>query len=58
MRCPKCGDFGPFSIRAEATFVVHDDGTDTEYSDVDWTDESHIRCIACNHDGKVEDFRS
>ena len=43
MRCPNCGSEGPFRIRAEATFLVYDDGTD-EYEWVDWDEDSWCMC--------------
>ena len=57
MCCPKCKSEGPFAIQAQAEFVVSDDGTG-EYSDVDWDDDSHTRCLACKHRGQVKNFRA
>jgi hypothetical protein len=56
MSCPRCVSFGPFTIRAEATFTVTDDGTD-DYSDVDWTDDANCVCCQCNFGGTVKDFK-
>ncbi len=39
MRCPKCGSEGPFRIRAEASFLLHDDGAD-EFWEMDWDGNS------------------
>jgi len=54
--CPNCKSLGPFSIVAQAVFVVTDDGTE-EYSEVEWSDQSHIRCVDCNRDGTVGEFK-
>ncbi len=58
MRCPNpdCGSYGPFQIRAEASFTVADDGTD-DYEDVEWSDESWCRCIECQHCATVKDCK-
>jgi len=57
MACPYCGSFGPFSIRAECTVEVTDDGTgDTK--DFEWGEHSHICCCACNQQGTVAEFTS
>lgn len=56
MKCPKCWSEGPFSIRAEATFVVTDHGTDDVCQDVEWSDTSHCSCHNCGHDGSVGSF--
>lgn len=56
-KCPQCGSEGPFSIRAEANFLVTDDGTE-EYSDVDWYDTSYCRCVECQYSACVENFQA
>lgn len=55
-RCPDCKSEGPFSIRASATFVVSDDGTDS-YSDVEWNGDDSCRCMQCQWSGEVSDFQ-
>jgi len=55
--CPKCESEGPFNIRVSTMICVHDDGTDNEYRDLDWGDDSEIICRDCGHRGTVEEFR-
>lgn len=58
MRCPnpKCRSEGPFRIRAEATFIVDDDGTD-DYESVEWFDSSTCSCSECEYSATVSDFQ-
>jgi len=56
--CPKCESEGPFNIRVSTMICVHDDGTDNEYGDLDWGDDSEIICNDCGHRGIVKEFRS
>jgi len=57
MRCPNpdCGSEGPFEIRAEANFIVSDDGTG-DYSDVCWEEDSSCSCTECRFSGMIKDF--
>jgi len=56
--CPKCESEGPFNISVSTMICVHDDGTDNEYGDLDWGDDSEIICNDCGHRGIVKEFRS
>lgn len=56
MRCPKCGDYGPFSIRAGVTVTVSDEGTDDDGMDYEWFNDAACRCIACDHSATIADF--
>lgn len=55
MKCPECGDFGPFSIAAEIIVEVSDDGT-TDSGDHIWDGDSYCRCHKCDHVGTVITF--
>lgn len=55
-KCPNCGADFEFVIEAKASFTVRDDGTDYDYSDVEWDDDSFCRCGSCGKQGKVKDF--
>ena len=53
--CPECEQDDCFYIQAEAMFTVTDDGTECE-GDVEWDNNSTIRCSSCAHSGKVAEF--
>lgn len=55
IQCPKCNHEGPFWITASTTALVHDDGEE-EYGDLEWDNDSYIRCQACHHTGLVSGF--
>jgi hypothetical protein len=59
MRCPSCGDFGPFSIQVTQRGMVRvsDNGTDFIDGNVEWEDESECECLACRHTATVAEFR-
>jgi hypothetical protein len=57
MRCPKCGEYGPFYIEVITTVLMHDDGSDSIGSDQDWDGESHCTCKHCMHHATVGEFR-
>jgi len=57
MECPKCKSEGPFNIECTATFTVWDDGTDLEYSELDWEDSATCICKNCGFEGKAFDFK-
>ena len=57
IRCPKCGSQEPFQIVAMSTFLVYDSGTDG-HADVEWNDDSPIRCKKCDCTGQIRDFRT
>lgn len=58
-KCPKCGSFGPFRIRATVSgeTLVSDDGTEGVEGDVEWADTSSCRCVDCGHAGTVREFQ-
>lgn len=58
MRCPECGDFGPFMINVTQSqmTMVTDEGHDEVGGDSEWDDDSVCRCIACGHESKVRQF--
>jgi hypothetical protein len=56
MRCPNCGDYGPFNIQVVTMAVVNDDGVD-ETGDQEWDDVSPCVCRGCNLEATVKDFR-
>lgn len=56
IKCPKCGQEKHFFITGISEFSVYDDGTDG-HKDIEWDDESYIRCAECNEAGKIKHFR-
>lgn len=56
MRCPECGSYEPFDIRAEVTVTMFDEGSDGDYG-YEWNEESLCFCKKCDHGGWVADFR-
>jgi hypothetical protein len=57
MACPECKSLGPFKIAVTSMATVTDDGTD-EFEDIEWDDGSYCRCIECENDGIVENFKT
>jgi hypothetical protein len=57
--CPRCLDFGPFSIFAiQAGMVrVSDVGTDFIDGNIEWEATSRCECLACGHAATVGEFR-
>jgi len=56
IKCPKCGQEKHFYITGVSEFSVYDDGTDG-HKDIEWDEESYIRCAECNEAGKIKHFR-
>ena len=56
MACPECDCWGPFEIEGVAVFHVYDDGC-SEFSDLNWTDDSRCTCSNCGHTSNVKGFR-
>ena len=54
--CPACGSDESLMVVITTWAELSADGTDPA-GDHDWDDQSHCRCSACNHHGKVKDFR-
>ena len=60
MFCPKCGSADQIDIAATVWVRLTADGTDTdEAADGGhfWDDDSHARCVACDHQGTVKEFQ-
>ena len=58
IRCPSCKSEGPFNIVAAATFIdVTDDGV-TDFTGVEWSDQSNIVCKMCGRTGLVWSFKT
>jgi hypothetical protein len=57
MKCPQCGSYYPFAIKATSVFLVYDSGTES-YSNVEWDDESRCVCDRCDFTGKVKEFKT
>ena len=57
IRCPKCGQEDMFYIVGTATFELTDDGA-SEFQNLEWDDESMVRCPQCNWWGKRKEFSS
>ena len=55
--CPNCGQHQAFSIYASSWFRIYDDGVE-DNSDVEWSDDSPVRCLDCSHEGTVKEFRT
>jgi hypothetical protein len=56
MRCPKCGDYGPFTIRTRVSVTVSDDGTSDDGCDYEWFPQDPCECEDCGHCATVADF--
>lgn len=54
--CPKCGYEEEFAIEATSLFPDVTDAGVGYSSDVEWTNDSFIRCDGCNHEGTVKEF--
>jgi len=59
MACPKCGHKGSFYVEVSSVILFFEDG-DTVLDDTEeqWNDYSYCGCHACNHDGRVYQFRT
>lgn len=58
MQCPQCGSEEPFRIEVITQVTMYDEGSDPwEGGDQYWDKHSYCRCIACDRDGTVNDFR-
>lgn len=53
---PECGSVGPFCIQAEAYFEVSDDGA-SEFTELDFREDSFMKCVRCSDEGSVAYFR-
>ena len=59
MACPKCKSEGPFGMAVTAWCNdVSDDGTDGDFTEIEWPDDGLCRCKECLHMGLVRDFRT
>lgn len=57
MRCPDCGQNDSFNIVGTAEFDVSDDGTGSDFTDVEWHDDSKASCPDCGWHGTVGSLR-
>jgi len=59
MRCPECGATEPFRIEIKPitlTFFDSGQGCDEGF-DTQWDDESYCKCVSCDCEGVVKDFK-
>ncbi len=56
IKCPDCGNEKAFYIQSTAVMHVTDDGAECR-SDIEWDDDSHTQCPACERTGKLAEFR-
>ena len=57
--CPKCKSDDHFYIVATITAYVTDDGADiANHTDMEWDDDSPIRCPDCGETGQLSRFRT
>lgn len=54
--CPKCGEREGFSIYASSWFRLYAEGVGDK-EDVEWSDGSPVRCLACGNEASVGEFR-
>lgn len=55
MRCPQCGNYEEFQIRASCSVMVGKDGTYDE-QDMEWNKDSICFCPRCDYNGTVLEF--
>jgi hypothetical protein len=56
MACPTCGSDEDLLVDITTLAYLTPDGTEPT-GDHDWDDDSDCRCSACDHAGRVSDFR-
>jgi hypothetical protein len=56
IKCPKCGGEDRFHIQALVTTLVTDDGAEAADGNFEWDENSPIKCLQCNHTGRVRQF--
>lgn len=56
MRCPDCGNYGPFRILASVWVDVLDEGTE-DCDGFEWEDDSPCECRNCDYTATVGDFK-
>jgi hypothetical protein len=57
IKCPGCGNETAFYIQSPVVMHVTDDGAECR-SDIEWDDDSHSQCPACERSGKLAEFRA
>ncbi len=57
LRCPKCGNKEPLNIAVTLIMQVYDNGTELEYHDVEWNDDSYCECPNCYYHATIKDFK-
>ena len=61
MCCPNCGRDDAIDILAQVAVRLTPEGTDPDEArdgHHEWGDDNSAVCVACEHTGKVEDFRT
>lgn len=56
MACPECGNREELLVKASATFVLEDDGTELKGGDTDWDDSSWCQCPRCSYTNDAKAF--
>ena len=57
MKCWKCNSFGPFRIEAHFVTTVRD-GVIEDDGEMDWSNDSPCRCMACGARGEALSFKT
>lgn len=58
-RCPNCRAEDEFEIAVSTVVTVQDDGFDAaDAHDWEWDDDAYCRCIECNYEATVDEFRT
>lgn len=55
--CPKCGADDAFYLEAVIEVLVLDTGTEDQRGDCIWDQDTPCCCAACDHRGRLDDFR-
>jgi hypothetical protein len=56
IKCPDCGNDGPFTVSVRGWAVLTDDGLQS-VQDADWEDDSMTYCARCSKEGPWESFK-
>ena len=55
LACPKCGSDDHLQVQLTTMADLTSYGTEP-FGDHTWNENSHMRCFACGHNGKVAGF--